>query len=122
MLADSRPCSALKGQMCRTMCHLATWQDSSRPVCNDLEQGLDPRPSSMSPSPTDYEHGVFFSYKRHSLTLDWTTGVHNRLKFWITQAVGGREVEMFVDEESIETGDRWPEKLKEALKLSRCMV
>jgi hypothetical protein len=38
------------------------------------------------------------------------------------QAVGGREVRMFIDEESIETGDHWPEKLKEALGLSRCMV
>jgi len=76
----------------------------------------------MSASPADYEYDVFFSYKRHSLTQDWTRGVHNRLKYWIMQAVGGREVQVFVDEESIETGDRWPEKLKEALKLSRCMV
>jgi hypothetical protein len=38
------------------------------------------------------------------------------------QAGGGREIRMFVDEESIETGDRWPERLKDALKGSRCMV
>ncbi len=29
---------------------------------------------------------------------------------------------MFVDEESVETGDHWPEKLQHALKSSRCMV
>jgi hypothetical protein len=28
------------------------------------------------PPPADYEYDVFFSYKRHSLTLDWTRGVH----------------------------------------------
>ncbi|MBZ5622506.1 MAG: toll/interleukin-1 receptor domain-containing protein [Acidobacteriia bacterium] len=76
----------------------------------------------MAPSPTDYAYDVFFSYKRHDLTLDWTRGVHSRLKYWMMQAVGGREVETFIDDDSIETGDRWPEKLKEALRLSRCMV
>ena len=29
---------------------------------------------------------------------------------------------LFIDEDRIETGDRWPEKLKDALRLSRCMV
>jgi len=76
----------------------------------------------MSPLPIDYEFDVFFSYKRHSLTLDWTRGVQHRLKYWIMQEAGGREVRMFVDDESVETGDRWPEKLKEALQRSRCMV
>jgi hypothetical protein len=76
----------------------------------------------MSLSASDYTYDVFFSYKRHSLTLDWTRGVQNRLKYWIMQSCGGRDVRMFVDDESIETGDRWPEKLKEALRLSRCMV
>src|ERR1700679_3339407 len=75
------------------------------------------------PAPSiDYEFDVFFSYKRHNLTLHWMRGVHHRLKYWITQETGGREVRMFVDEESVETGDRWPERLKEALKLSRCMI
>jgi hypothetical protein len=76
----------------------------------------------MPSSPAGYAYDVFFSYKRHSLTLDWTRSVHSTLKYWIMQEVGGREVEMFVDEESIETGDHWPEKLREALRLSRCMV
>lgn len=75
----------------------------------------------MSSSAVGYAYDVFFSYKRHRLTRDWTRGVHDRLKYWIMQEAG-REVQMFVDEESIETGDHWPEKLKEALKSSRCMV
>jgi len=57
----------------------------------------------MSPSASDYAYDVFFSYKRHSLTLDWTRGVQSRLKYWIMQASGGRDVRMFVDDESIET-------------------
>jgi hypothetical protein len=67
-------------------------------------------------------YDVFFSYKRHGLTLEWTKGVYQRLQFWLTQELNVPEARIFVDEESIETGDRWPEKLKEALRLSRCMV
>lgn len=75
----------------------------------------------MTPS-CDYVYDVFFSYKRHSLTLEWTRQVHTRLKFWLMQELGGQEPNLFVDEDCIETGDRWPEKLREALRLSRCMV
>jgi hypothetical protein len=70
----------------------------------------------------DYEYDVFFSYKRHALTLDWTVGVHSRLRYWIEQEVGGRPVKVFIDDEGIETGDHWPQKLKHALKMSKCMV
>jgi hypothetical protein len=76
----------------------------------------------MTPPATDYEYDVFFSYKRHDLTLDWTRQVHTRLRFWITQELGVPEVRMFIDEENIETGDRWPQKLRDALRLSKCMV
>jgi hypothetical protein len=75
----------------------------------------------LTPSPTDYRFDVFFSYKRHNLTLEWTRGVHRRLQFWLTQEVG-RETSLFVDEDCIEAGDRWPDRLRESLKLSRCMV
>ena len=75
----------------------------------------------MAAPPGDYKYDVFFSYKRHGLTLDWTREVHKRLQFWLTQEIG-RESTLFVDEESIEIGDRWPAKLKEGLRLSRCMV
>jgi hypothetical protein len=33
-------------------------------------------------APQDYQYDVFFSYKRHSLTLEWTREVHKRLQFW----------------------------------------
>src|SRR5215469_7664187 len=73
-------------------------------------------------SPTDYEYDVFLSYKRHNLTLDWTRGVHRRLQFWLTEELGGREAKLFMDEDTIEVGDRWPEKLRDGIRFSRCMV
>ena len=77
----------------------------------------------MLPPATDYEYDVFFSYKRHKLTLDWTREVHNRLKYFIMQTgLVDHEVKTFIDEEGIETGDRWPNRLKDALQSSRCMV
>jgi hypothetical protein len=48
--------------------------------------------------------------------------VHKRLQFWLMQELGGREPKLFVDEDNIETGDRWPDSLRDALKASRCMV
>ena len=69
----------------------------------------------------DYEYDVFLSYKRHRLTLEWTRGVHRRLQFWLSQELG-RETSLFVDDECIEAGERWPERLRESLKASRCMV
>jgi len=70
----------------------------------------------------DYEHDVFFSYKRHDLTLDWTRRVHRQFQFWLTEELGGRKARLFVDEDCIEIGDNWPLTLRNALQVSRCMV
>jgi hypothetical protein len=69
----------------------------------------------------DYQYDVFFSYKRHSLTSEWTREVHRRLQFWLSQEIG-YEARLFVDEDTVEVGDHWPEKLREGLRLSKCMV
>jgi len=74
------------------------------------------------PAPSDYAWDVFFSYKRHSLTLDWTRWVYTRLKFWLTQELAGSEARLFMDEDCIEVGDRWPERLREGVRQSKCMV
>lgn len=77
----------------------------------------------MPSTPNDYRYDVFFSYKRHSLTLDWVRAVVPRLRYWLTEELGGRrEAEIFFDESCIEAGDRWPDALRAALGLSRCMV
>lgn len=72
--------------------------------------------------PEDYEHDVFFSYKRHDLTLSWTREVSQRLTLWLTEELGGIPARVFVDESCIEIGDKWPDSIKHALKHSRCMV
>jgi hypothetical protein len=55
----------------------------------------------------DYQYDVFFSYKRHSLTLDWTRQVHLQLELWLGEELN-RPANIFVDTAQIETGMRWP--------------
>lgn len=69
----------------------------------------------------DYKYDVFFSYKRQELTLHWTREVIARLKFWLTEELN-RKAEVFVDELSVDVGQKWPDELKRALAHSRCMV
>ena len=69
-----------------------------------------------------YQYDVFFSYKRRGLTLDWTRQVKNRFELWLAEEFADRAPKVFVDEECIEAGDVWPDKLRNALRHSRCMV
>jgi hypothetical protein len=64
---------------------------------------------------------VFFNYKRHGQTVEWTRRVQEYLKLWLSEEIG-RSAQIFFDLELLETGDRWPDKLKAGLKQSRCMV
>ena len=70
---------------------------------------------------TDYKYDVFFSYKRHDLTQHWTREVYKRIEHFLDMELARKPV-MFVDEETIEVGERWPAKLQQALRQSRCMV
>ena len=69
----------------------------------------------------DYRHDIFFSYKRDALTLDWHRWVKDRLVHWLTQEMGGRRIDCFMDEQ-IHTGEHWPDSLQQALLHSRCLV
>ena len=71
---------------------------------------------------SNYEFDVFLSYKRNELIMPWLIGVEKRLKYWLTQDLGGRKAKIFFDKESIEPGSIWPKRLQEGLKKSRCMV
>jgi hypothetical protein len=71
--------------------------------------------------PLDYSFDVFFSYKRHELTAEWTRRVQEHLKLWLSEEMQ-RAITMFVDVETLEIGSRWPDKLQAAIKVSRCMV
>lgn len=78
------------------------------------------RLGAMSVS-TDYNYDIFFSYKRHGLTKEWTRNFQGQLEFWLGQE-SEREIKTFVDIDTIEIGDRWPTKLQEGIRLSRCLV
>lgn len=73
-------------------------------------------------SAEDYEYDVFFSYKRDELTLDWNRNVVERIKFWLSEELGGSKVRMFVDERSIPLGASWPDDIKHAIVHSRCII
>ena len=69
-----------------------------------------------------YEFDVFFSYKRHALSIDWTRRVSTLFKFYLSHELNVPEARVFVDEESIELGEPWPEALQRALRRSKCLV
>lgn len=71
--------------------------------------------------PGDYEHDVFFSYKRDDLNLYWRTQVLNILKRNLAEELR-RPATVFVDSSDIDVGHRWPDSLRQALKSSRCLV
>ena len=68
-----------------------------------------------------YEFDAFFSYKRNPQTDDWHSEVKKKLEFWVGQEIN-RKVSIFMDTEDIRTGNRWKQKLGDALKKSRCIV
>ena len=71
--------------------------------------------------PDNYEHDVFFSYRRNKLVIDWSVEVVHRLTFWLSQELD-RDAKIFFDIECVEVGDRWPDRLRTAIQASRCMV
>lgn len=70
----------------------------------------------------DYLYDMFFSYKRDEQTNSWHAEVVAKIKYWLSQEIDSTEVRIFFDTESIETGDRWHEKIAESLKKSKCLV
>ncbi len=74
----------------------------------------------------DYEFDVFVSYKREppeaQVITPWIDGVLKRVIFWLKQELGGRDVSIFFDRDTIDIGDKWPDTLRFGLRRSRCMV
>src|SRR5205823_121882 len=68
-----------------------------------------------------YEYDIFFSYKRNSRNQFWISQVSGLVKQWLREE-GVDSAQVFVDVESIETGDHWPTRLSEALAKSKCMI
>ena len=70
----------------------------------------------------EYLYDVFISYKNHNVTNPWVTKFEEKLKYWLTQEIGGEEARIFFDKETIEIGSLWPDTLRKGLKLSKCLL
>jgi len=73
------------------------------------------------PVPKDYEYDVFFSYRRHPQSVFWHDRVRKELSFWLDTATG-QSIRIFFDQQSIDLGERFEERIGGALKTSKCMV
>jgi hypothetical protein len=69
-----------------------------------------------------YKHNVFLSYKNHDVTNFWVTKFVEKLSYWLTQELGGDPALVFFDKDIIETGEQWPQRLKDGIKTSKCLV
>jgi len=68
-----------------------------------------------------YKYDVFISYRRP--TKRWVSKYFKRLiEHYLPEALDGRPVQIFFDENDIHTGDAWENRLKKALSESKCLV
>jgi TIR domain len=90
-----------------------------------LQDGTTPALLGGHGSP-DYRYDIFVSYKREptqrQLVTPWLREVLMRIEYWLRQEMGGRRVDVFFDEESIEVGDKWPDEIREALLTAKCLL
>ena len=98
---------------------LEVLRDSSASAYHGLRTKFHAR---MPPPVSGYEFDVFFSYKRHYLSADWTRRVAALFNYYLSHELNVPEARVFVDQESIELGDEWPETLQRALRRSKCLV
>ena len=90
-----------------------------------LEREVVRRDPDTIPSRTTmsgYEYEAFYSYKRDVESDSWHEIVVSKLKFWLKKELSQTDVKIFFDVESIETADRWDEKIADGLKKSKCFV
>lgn len=69
-----------------------------------------------------YEFDVFISYRRKGAPYEWVKNYFApMIEQWLPEAMD-REPAIFVDEDTIEAGDHWPERLRDGLAKSRCLL
>src|SRR5687767_1202780 len=72
---------------------------------------------------TDYNFEVFVSYSHSGVVKPWVLGsLVPLLKEWLPQFTAGRPARVFIDNEKIDEGVRWPPYIREALLASKCLV
>jgi hypothetical protein len=91
------------------------WQRASQPPPNITS-------ASTPQTQEGYRYDVFISYKRDKMIVSWLLEVVTRIRYWLTEELGGRAPKVFFETDTLEDGNRWPDKLREAAQTSRCMV
>lgn len=69
-----------------------------------------------------YRYDAFFSYKRDEQSDTWHETVKDKLTYWLKMELGRQDVKVFFDSEDVDTGDRWKEKIEQALLTSKCII
>ncbi len=70
-----------------------------------------------------YEWDVFLSYRRIPLIHEWVDETFKELfGRWLAEKLGDDHAKIFFGDDAIRCGDRWPERLTQALRRSKCLV
>lgn len=71
----------------------------------------------------DYMYDVFISYRHKPPVLKWVANhFYPLLEQWLPNSMPyNQETKIFIDSQ-IETGSEWPAKLRQALRMSRCLL
>src|SRR6266496_3735129 len=71
---------------------------------------------------SDYVWDVFLSYRRIDPVDTWVRDLFQRdLSDWLGDELG-RNSRVFFDQDVLETGDSWPDELRQALRTSRVLL
>jgi hypothetical protein len=74
-----------------------------------------------------YTYDIFVSYRRErsgreNLIAPWLGRVVRTIEHYVGLELGDCNPRVFFDQESIEVGENWPERLREALLKSKCLL
>jgi len=73
--------------------------------------------------PTDYEFEAFISYSHSPVVRPWVLKYFRPyLENWLPHFMGVNTVRIFIDDEEITPGRRWPQHVRDALLGSKCLV
>jgi len=71
----------------------------------------------------DYKYDVFLSYKRRDPVGSWVQKfLYHYFCDCLSDAIGGKKVDVFLDQASIEVGDDWKQTLKDGLRRSKILL
>lgn len=68
-----------------------------------------------------YQYDVYFSYKRNAESDPWYSRMRDKLKYWVGIELGESPT-IFFDREDIHPGHAYEQRMRHALRDSRCLV